>query len=57
MRFHFSDSHMQTVLLINGISFSLDHFMKLVGSKNKMQIEMIKNRNGGFRQKLKKSEH
>lgn len=58
MRFHFSDSDMQIVLLINGISFLVEHFMKsVVGYKNKMQIEMIKNRNGGFRQKKKKSEH
>ena len=54
MRFHFSDSDMQIVLLINGISFLVEHFMKsVVGYKNKMQIEMIKNRNGGFRQKKK----
>ena len=46
---------MQIVLLINGISFLVEHFMKsVVGYKNKMQIEMIKNRNGGFRQKKKK---
>ena len=50
MRFHFSDSDMPIVLLINGISFLLKHFMKsVVGYKNKMQIEMIKNRNRGFR--------
>ena len=56
MRFHFSDSDMQIVLLINGISFLVEHFMKsVVGYKNKMQIEMIKNRNGGFRQKKKKN--
>ena len=50
MRFHFSDSDMPIVLLINGISFLLKNFMKsVVGYKNKMQIEMIKTRNRGFR--------